>query len=334
MSGLPVRGINYDVGTAYVPGTLSRPEWDAAHAGEDLRVIAEELHCTAVCVFGTDIGRLSEAAELALERGLEVWIQPRFAETGRARTLAHLEELSVAAENLRRRNPGKVTLSVGCELSIFMPGVVPGGRFPIRSVVLTVTWPLLLWVYNRRLNSHLRAAVTLARQHFHGPVSYGAGSWEGVDWTPFDLVGVNLYRDAGNHARYTAELATLRGYGKPVVITEFGCCTYTGADAKGANGDGIVNWRAARPKVKPGYTRNEQVQADYLAELLHLFDAENVHGAFVFEFAEPMYPHSPDPRHDLDMASYGIARTDPADPYAWEPKAAFHRLAGIYGRTG
>ncbi|MFD9941150.1 hypothetical protein ACFWYW_50110 [Nonomuraea sp. NPDC059023] len=71
MSGLPVRGINYDVGTAYVPGTLSRPEWDAVHAGEDLRAIAAKLHCTAVCVFGTDISRLSEAAELALERGLE-----------------------------------------------------------------------------------------------------------------------------------------------------------------------------------------------------------------------------------------------------------------------
>jgi hypothetical protein len=41
------RGINYDTGFAPA-GSMSRPDWDPAQVERDLRVIAGELHCTAV----------------------------------------------------------------------------------------------------------------------------------------------------------------------------------------------------------------------------------------------------------------------------------------------
>ncbi len=326
---LEIKGVNYDVGTAYVPGHLSRPRWNEEEVREDIRVIAEELHCNAVTVFGSEAGRLAVAARHAAEQGLRVWLQPRLVESGPAETLAHLREVSVIAEELRLRYPDRISLNVGCELSLFMRGIVPGRTFERRTQVLTLTWPLLLWRYNRKLNEHLGEAVTVAREHFQGDVTYAAGSWEILDWRPFDLVGVNLYRDASNQAGYLRDLRALRRHGRPVVITEFGCCAHEGADAKGASGDGIVDWRAATPRVKGAQVRSEQVQADYLAALIETYAAEDVHGAFVFEFAEPSYPHSPDPRHDLDMASFGIVKVCSRDG-RWERKAAFSRVADLY----
>jgi len=83
--------------------------------------------------------------------------------------------------------------------------------------------------------------------------------------------------------------------------------------------------------------RVAKVQADYIAELLTIFAAEQIHGAFIYTFTEEA-PHSPDPRYDYDMASYGIVKIyeDGSDKsYSisgyWEPKLAFHEIARIYG---
>ena len=94
----------------------------------------------------------------------------------------------------------------------------------------------------------------------------------------------------------------------------------------------IVHQGPAGPAIPPGYTRSETEQAGYLAELLAVFEKAGAHGAFVFEFAEHYKPHSPDPRHDLDMAGYGIVKVLPgaADSFSWEPKAAFAEIARIY----
>jgi len=93
----------------------------------------------------------------------------------------------------------------------------------------------------------------------------------------------------------------------------------------------IVHQGPAGPAIPPGYTRSETEQAGYLAELLAVFEKAGAHGAFVFEFAEYYKPHSPDPRHDLDMAGYGIVKVLPgaADSFSWEPKAALAEIARI-----
>jgi hypothetical protein len=66
--------------------------------------------------------------------------------------------------------------------------------------------------------------------------------------------------------------------------------------------------------------------------------AEGVDGAFWFTFAGYNYPHTADPRRDLDRASYGVAKVlegasglrYPNLP--WEPKLAFDALAERYAR--
>ncbi len=66
------KGITYDTG--FLNGGVStHPSFDLATVREDMRVIREELHCTAVRVTGGDPDRLELAATIAADVGLEVW---------------------------------------------------------------------------------------------------------------------------------------------------------------------------------------------------------------------------------------------------------------------
>ena len=69
----------------------------------------------------------------------------------------------------------------------------------------------------------------------------------------------------------------------------------------------------------------------YLRELLEIFEAEGVDGAFVYMFALSSYPHRPDdPSRDVDMASPGIVKV--YEDGSWEPKAAFGAVAETFAR--
>jgi hypothetical protein len=336
-AALTFRGINYDTGTNYVPGWHSRQDWTSLVMREDITMIRDQLHCNAVTVFGSELAHLAETAEFAADAGLAVWLQPRLVDARPDDILDHLAEVAAVAQSLHARG-ADVRLTVGCEYSIFAPGIIPGRTYQHRAMALGLIWPLLP-IFNLLLNRHLRRAAAVAREHFTGEITYGAGSWEGVDWAPFDVVGVNLYRDRYNVAGYDATLAGLHRHGKPVLITEFGCCSYPGADRRGGSGDSVVDWRdPTQPRVKGVHPRDESVQQQYIAELLDAFLEHDVTGAFVFEFSEPSYPRSADPARDIDVASFGILAAEPVDgvgrPYKLVPKAAFHEVSRRFGEAG
>jgi hypothetical protein len=330
------RGVNYDTGTNYMSdGSLSRLNWDADVMREEVRVIRDELHCTSIGVFGSDHDRLAETAEAALEGGLQVWLQPRLVDAGPRDTLAHLAKTAALAERLRTDNSA-IHLNVGCELTIFSAGLMPGAGYAERIALLTKVrgWSLLP-LYNKRLNRFLRQAADVARVEFHGPLTYGAGLWESVDWKPFDIIGLDYYRMSYNRAKYVTKLRKFTRQDKPVVIVEFGCAAFDGAAEAGPTAHEIIDYSGPVPRIDGTYTRNEQVQADQLADLIGIYDEEGVHGAFVFEFVEPGHPHSAEPHEDVDMAGYSLVKIihdTPDGPYRREPKAAFHAVAKLYDR--
>jgi hypothetical protein len=326
------RGVNYDTGVRYTPEYLSLEVWDESSVRRDMQVIADDLNCNSVMILGTDPERLFRTSSIAIEAGLHVWLQPRLFDAGRQDTLSHLREIAESAETLRAEG-GIVTLVVGCELTIFTNGLMPGRTWGSRAKLLTVLWPFLP-VFNSRLDRYLAMVLSVVRPVFRGPVTYAAGSWERVDWRAFDVIGVNLYRDRSNRLGYRETLRGLRRHGKPVVITEFGCCTYEGAQAKGGGGHTIIDWRKVPPVLKGNPKKSERAQADLLVELIDLYQEEQIDGAFVYAFSEPSNPFSSSPSHDLDTASYGIVRVLPdveGEPPRWEPKAAFSAVAQRYG---
>ncbi|NRQ37105.1 abortive phage infection protein [Nonomuraea sp. NN258] len=333
--GLTHKGVNYDVGTNYLPdGVLSRGEWRPDLMRQEIRAVRDQLHANSVGIYGTDLDRLVQTATVALENGLHVWLQPRLIDAAPQKMLDHLARTAEAAELLRKKYEA-IDLNVGCELTVFSAGIIPGASHEDRSAKLgsPLYWPLFPW-FNRKLNRLLGEAAAVARSAFRGRITYGAGLWEGVDWTPFDVVGLDYYRMPYNRSRYVKNLRRFHQYGKPVVIVEFGCGGYDGAAEKGPSSHAIIDRGGPTPVINGSWVRNERVQAEQIAELIGIFEEENVQGAYVFEFIEPHHPHSADPRHDLDMAGYGIVKViqdEAAGSYRWEPKAAFHEVARLYG---
>lgn len=312
-----------DRGISYLVGESSTDDMR-----RDLEVIARDLHCTTVMLIGNG-KRLIDAARIALQAGLGVYIRPNVPELPQPKMLEHLETVAEAVETLRREHPNRVTLLVGSEFSHTMPGIVPGPRSFLRLKLIVRFHRVLRRRIDRRLHRLLTTAVTIARRHFGGPITYSAAGWEHVDWSLFDLVGASLYRSARNHSTYTDRLRTLvRDHDKPVVITEFGCGAFIGADRRGAGSFWIVNWFAAPPRIRGDHPRDEAVQARYLGELIDQYEAEGVHGCFVFTYAMPDFPRHDDPRLDLDRAGFGVMAV--SDDGVRSPKVAFHEVARRY----
>lgn len=336
------RGISYDTGFRHGHGS-SRARFDPGVVRRELQIIRDDLHCTAVRVIGGDPDRLELAASAAADLGLEVWFSPYPLELAEAEILALFDDCARRAERVRRRG-AEVVFVTGAELSIMNPGFLPGRTLDERIAPLlggSPRAPELIAAVGPRINAFLAEAVARVRERFGGPVTYASIHVERVDWTPFDVAGVDLYRSAEIAGGFRDGVRALVAQGKPVAITEFGTATYRGAGDRGARVLEVVESdpdTGAPLRLDGAYERDEAGQAAYLRELLEVFDAEGVDAAFVFLFALYSHPHRPgDPRTDLDLASLGVVKvldgaegtTYPGMP--WEPKAAFAELAGVYG---
>jgi hypothetical protein len=335
------KGICYDTGFLN-RGVSTHEPFAPEVVGRELRIIAGDLHCNAVRITGGDLERLKTTASHAAAAGLEVWISPFTTDLTGDELLDFLAGCAEHAERLRRQG-AEVVLLTGSELSIGNRGILPGDTFEQRVEQLTPANPelgRLLAAVPARVNDLLAKAVTVVRERFGGRISYASIPFEGVDWTPFDVVSTDAgYRSIETADRYADDVRAMVAQGKPVAITEFGCCTYRGAADRGSRGGDIVEWDAATVtpvRLDGDYTRDEDEQAAYLSEVLDVLTASGVDSAFVYTFARYDLPHRGDPRLDLDMASAGVVkvledgrgRTDPE--MAWEPKAAFTALADRY----
>ncbi|WP_243450461.1 abortive infection protein [Desulfosporosinus sp. Sb-LF] len=339
------KGINYDIGT-FTRGkeSSSRDIFDPVIVQREMEIIKNDLHCNAVRISGQDIARLTTAAEYALQQGLEVWFSPAFVDANEQETLTYFAECAKAAERLRSQSP-RIIFVAGCEFTFFMKGLVEGNTAFDRIGTFMKPWRLLKSTilkgpFNKRLNEFLAKATTVVRENFHGQLTYASGPWENVDWSLFDIVGIDYYCESHNKKSYQEKLRAYFKYSKPVVILEFGCCTYQGAEDRGGYGWAIVDRSKTPCQLKGEYIRDESVQANYLLELLDIFKAENVEGAFVFTFVSPTYPYHENCLYDLDMASYSVVKTYPDQKekgatykwMSWEPKKAFTTLAEYYSR--
>ncbi|MEU4192061.1 hypothetical protein AB0E69_09195 [Kribbella sp. NPDC026611] len=327
-------GVNYDTGFVY-DRRNTRRRFDADSVRRDLAVIADQLHAPAVRVSGDDPERLVTAAEAALAAGLDVWFSPMPMDLEPAEFIAYLADCAGHAETLRQSGRGEVVMVLGCELSLFCKGFVPGETAKERIAVMTdpATWSdperqAELFAGLQRWTAVQQELVSAARSAFAGRITYAAGLWEDVNWELFDIVSVDAYRDAQNAATFADELASRSKWGKPVVVTEFGCCTYRGAADRGGIGWMIVDASTDPPALDGTYERREEEQVEYLLELVEEFDKLNLAAAFWFSFAGFELPHRPgDPRHDLDLAAYGLVAVD--DEGHWQPKQVFGKLAEL-----
>lgn len=331
------KGVTYDTGFI-LDGPSTREPFDTDVVKREMRVIREDLHCTAVRVTGGDPERLEVAATHAADAGLEVWFSPFTCDLTPDELLTFLADCAERAERLRRRG-AEVVLVTGAEHTLFTKGLLPGDTLDERLALLAEPHRLraAMPAVPARLNDVLGRAVSVVRNRFGGKVTYAALPSERVDWTPFDFVSVDAYKSADVADQYVDAIRSLVAMGKPVAITEFGCTTHRGAADLGARGMFVVEWDGVTATgLKGEHVRDEAEQASYLRELLDIFAAEGVDTAFWCTFASYNLPHRSDPRDDLDMASYGLVKVlqdgfgDTYPDLPWEPKAAFTALAQYY----
>ncbi len=329
-------GIHYDIGTAMVGGGTTRPNLPRDRMEREIGDIANGLHANAIRITGGDVSRIAAAADIGARRGLEVWLSPMLPNADEATTLRAIEMTADAAEALRQNGHG-VVLVVGCESSVFMAGILPGATHADRLGLLTDQARLVAAVTaagydpQARFADFLRRAAELARARFTGPLTYASGPWEQVDWSCFDIVGVDAYRDATNHGVYGVQLRERVAGGRPVVITEVGCATYRGAADAGAMAWTAVERSGGSRRLRDGIVRDETEQARELDELLDAIDASGADGAFIYTYVAPSYPSGPEPAVDLDAASFALVRSWPDGTTT--PKLAYRAVARRFARA-
>ncbi len=332
------KGVNYDVGRVMM-GENWRPTFDPTIVHRELEIIKNDLHCNAVRICGLAIDRLMMTAEDALKQGLEVWLSPEMWDKSQEETLDYLVKAAAAVEKLREHWPQQLVFSVGSELTLFMQGIVEGNDFMERMGHPAFWENIKAGVHNKRLNAFLRGANEAVRQVFHGNVTYMSVPFETVDWSLFDFVGVDMYREARIKDAYGAVIKRYFAHNKPVIVGEFGCCTYQGAEDAGGRGWAIVDFsKMPAVQLNGDYVRDEGLQARELTDVLSILDGVGVDGAFVFTFVSPTSPYNEDPKYDLDMASYSLVKSY-ADKHGttypdmpWEPKKSFQAVADYFAK--
>lgn len=338
------KGVCYDVGRVML-GRNWRPDFDPRVVHRELEILKNDLHCNSVRLQGLDLDRLTVAAEDALEQGLEVWFSPEMWDREPEETRAYVVNGARRAEELRSRWPDHVVLSVGSEVTLFTQGFLPGNNVLERLAHPSLWETLKAGRHNPLLNSFLASTTARVREVFHGPVTYASVGIETVDWTPFDFVGVDLYRDARSREIYPNLLRRYMGYGKPLANMEFGCCTFQGADDLGGRGWDIVDWSQTPPKLKGDYVYDQATQAREIGDLLRINDQAGVDATFVFTFVEPGAGLQDEMEQrlartlnfDLDIVRYSLVKTllgggrgSTYPDMPWEPKASFKVVADYY----
>ncbi len=335
------KGINYDIGTRTLSGGLTRPDFDVDTVTREIEIIKSELHCNAIRISGLDIDRIVTASEIALKTGLTVWFSPALQYEDQIETFNYILRAAGRAEELRLKYEN-IIFVVGCEFTLFTHGFIKGKTGEERKRNMFSPWSMIKSLvgikrtYNKRLRGFLSKLVIEIKTLFHGQITYASGTWEKPDWKLFDIAGIDHYRASYNRQVYAKLLLEYKKAGIPLYITEFGCCTYRGAEDKGAMGWNIVDWKQVPSVLKGNFIRDESAQANELIALLEIFDSENISGAFVFTFVSYNYLYNEDPQYDLDMASYGIVKLLPQNmpgyqgKLPWLPKTAFYKLGNYY----
>jgi len=210
MQPMQRKGINYDTGFTSVGGQQSRRSFEPAQVRREIEIIARGLHCTSRRISGRDPSRIALAAEYARNEGLEAWFSPFPTDMSPQELMPYFVEAARLAEKLRdqyRESSPEVVFVLGCEMSLYNSGFVPGAnmfeRFQaMMNPTLLASHSLSPEKLEEQFNAFLGQAAGAVRECFAGPVSYASGAWERIDWSLFDIVGVDLYRDAGNRDTY------------------------------------------------------------------------------------------------------------------------------------
>ena len=166
------KGITYDTGF-FGGGPSTHEPFDPDVVRREMRVIRDDLHCTAVRITGGEPDRLEIAASHAADAGLEVWFSPFTCDLTTDELLALLTDCAARAERLRGQG-AEIVFVAGAELSLFTAGFLPGATCTARIDALLKPHPHLrelLTALPACINDFLGTAAAVIRERFGGKLS-------------------------------------------------------------------------------------------------------------------------------------------------------------------
>ena len=102
---MKIRGINDEISLSYFPGKTERAYLLDSQLSKDFDLITA-CGANSVRIHSSDPKQIIRSAKLALDKGLHVWLSPRFINDTEAVTLKKLKAVSGEAEKIRK-NYGK-----------------------------------------------------------------------------------------------------------------------------------------------------------------------------------------------------------------------------------
>ena len=310
---VPIKGIVYT--TAVVQEFYQMPPTED-QMKEHLFVIKNELGCNGIRITG-DIDEISyKCAEMAIDLGYEcIVLSPFWINYTPEDTVSRMVYFSKDAEKLREKHDG-VLLNLVEEPSTTPRGILDDSpSWKVRTGMIPQKYKDPRW--HKRYQKFLEDLID-ASKHFNGKrlIGFGSWEWETAEWRDLDIEIVGdshywypNYGDWSNpNNSYITHMNSVRVFGKPYYITEWGSCTYKGAWERGADA-----WRDAMSMSAP-YNEEEQVNAiERYAQMFN--NANKVDAIFLFEFwTNQSFPYAP--------LMYEIIK--PEHSNSWSRKKAFH----------
>lgn len=272
----PIKGVCYQVGVRQWAGGF--PSISEEEMRECLSVILE-LNCNALRIYGNIDENILKCAEIAVELGFKViGLSPRYIDCTRKETLARFAKFAKESAYLTKRSPN-ILMIVGNELTLDSREWVDLPTYNERA-----NKPDERRKNPERINDFLSDLIACIPTDFAGKITYARGSWEKVEWNDprFDIVSSNeYYWHEQSEENYLSILRTLRQFGRPLYMTEFGAATFEGAFGIGGTGSGQAQ----------GKKYSQDAQATYINQYLTWFDRANVDGCFLYHFNDK----GPDP---------------------------------------
>lgn len=243
---------------------------------------------------------LFEIASFGKKLGFQIWIGPKF---HRKIPMENKERFLEITKDFASKT-SKLDLDVfvvGNELSVELKDFAEIQGYQNRCQ----NWEIFQRQFQgkkKEFSSYLDLLAKKIKRKFSKPITYATGSWEldSINWSSFDIVSANLYWWKYFPEReYISTLKDLRGFGKPVAVTEFGFQTIKEAFEFGPS------WIMRK---KFPYHYNEKTQVELIKKNIEFLQRAGAKYAFLHQWRE------------ADNNGFGVVRAD------GEPKKGFYSI--------
>jgi len=284
--GLKYKGICYCAGkvtpelASYL--TPSRDEMD-----EQLSTIHDELGCNAIIIMaGADYeDNLIECGRMAIGKGFHrVYILPRYFHHSIDETVDRIARFAPRVRALREASE-VIHFMVGHELSLEISGIVPGDNW-FERLDYCIKNPDWMDRVRATFPGMFKDIIAACEGKYGYKISYAAIMYAEIDAVPwsdpvFESVGIDadIMPALGvTDERIFSQLSELkRKFGKPVIVPDFACMTYTGADQY----DGAVLWKSWESGPY-----DEDAQAKFIKSSCDVYNRAKIEGCFYYQYNE------------------------------------------------